>query len=151
MKWIKLLALFLTLGIIGCGSDDDNAQHDKDIDLITQYLMDNNLNAQMTPSGLHYIITSEGDGNHPTLNDQVTVSYTGQLLNGTIFDQTPPGQTRTFPLAGLIKGWQEGIPLLSRGGSGKFILPSNLGYGNRANGSIPANSVLVFDITLADF
>lgn len=152
MKYaLLILVLGLCIFIYSCGSDDDNAQLDTDIMLIEQYLEDNNLTAQRTESGLHYIITNEGDGNHPASNDAVTVMYVGQLLDGTIFDRTQAGQSRTFPLTNLIKGWQEGIPLLSKGGSGKFFLPSELGYGNRVNGQIPANSVLIFDISLVDF
>ncbi|MFN9955636.1 MAG: FKBP-type peptidyl-prolyl cis-trans isomerase, partial [bacterium] len=73
------------------------------------------------------------------------------LLDGTIFDQTTGNQTATFPLANLIPGWQEGIPLLQKGGKGTFLLPSALGYGPNPVGPIPANSVLIFEIELIDF
>ncbi|MFN0173708.1 MAG: FKBP-type peptidyl-prolyl cis-trans isomerase [Saprospiraceae bacterium] len=122
-----------------------------DIKKIQEYLNDNNLTAQSTPSGLHYIITKEGSGGHPGISSSVTVNYTGKLLkNGDVFDQTN-GTPRTFPLANLIKGWQEGIPLLRKGGKGTFLIPSALGYGPYGQGDVPANAPLIFDIELVNF
>jgi len=68
-----------------------------------------------------------------------------------VFDQTPSDTTVTFPLANLIPAWQIGIPLIGRGGEITLYSPSNLGYGNQSVGSIPARSVLVFEIDLIDF
>ncbi|OQX80726.1 MAG: peptidylprolyl isomerase, partial [Bacteroidetes bacterium 4484_249] len=59
-------------------------------------------------------------------------------------------QTISFPLTAVIKGWQIGVPLLKQGGEGLFFIPSELGYGSQGTGSIPGNSVLIFDIGLAD-
>ncbi len=122
-----------------------------DIKKIQEYLNDNNLTAQSTPSGLHYIITEPGTGGHPNISSTVTVNYTGKILkNGDVFDQTN-GTPRTFPLADLIEGWQEGIPLLRKGGKGTFLVPSALGYGPYGKGDIPANAPLIFDIELVNF
>ena len=77
--------------------------------------------------------------------------YKGYLPDGTVFDQTPGTETATFPLAGLIRGWQEGIPLLKKGGKGTFFLPSVLGYGSSGSGSIGPNEVLIFEIELVNF
>lgn len=122
-----------------------------DIEQIENYLADHQLTAESTPSGLHYIITEPGTGGHPSLSSTVKVNYVGKLLkNEKIFDQTD-GTPRTFPLANLIQGWQEGIPLLQRGGKGTFFVPSALGYGPYDQGSIPANSALIFEIELVDF
>lgn len=123
-----------------------------DIMIIEDYLSANNLQAQKTASGLHYIITEEGTGEHPKDTSEVIVKYKGYLTDGTIFDQTQPANTATIPLQVVIKGWQEGIPLLkSGGGKGMFFIPSALGYGRNPNGIIPANSVLIFDVTLLEF
>jgi len=141
------------LGIVllagACKKDDDN-QAVIDKALIEQYLLDNNIDAQEHESGLYYIITTEGFGASPTINDDVRVSYRGYFLDGTVFDQTAAGQTVEFPLANLIKGWQIGLPLLKEGGRGTFFLPSELGYGDRPPSGIPANAVLIFDIDLVD-
>ncbi len=79
------------------------------------------------------------------------VKYKGYLTDGTVFDQTTGSLSATFSLSGLIEGWQEGIPLLKKGGKGTFFLPSALGYGPSGAGSIPPNTVLIFEIELLDF
>lgn len=118
-----------------------------DNDKILQYLADNNLTAESTASGLHYIIEEPGSGPKPTINSTVEVTYNGYLLNGDVFD----ARTTSFPLANVIAGWQEGIPLFRKGGKGVLFIPSYLGYGSQAQGPIPGSSVLIFDIELLDF
>jgi FKBP-type peptidyl-prolyl cis-trans isomerase len=96
----------------------------------------------------------EGDGaGHPDKNSKITAHYHGTLLDGSVFDSSVDrGEPFKFELNRVIKGWQEAIPLLSKGGKGKFLIPSELAYGSRAAGKdIPANSVLIFDIELIDF
>lgn len=124
-----------------------------DREAILEYLATSNLNAVEHPSGLFYDIDQPGNNEMPTLQDSVEVQYKGYLLNGAVFDETDPGETIVFPLSRLIPGWQIGIPLLGKGGSGTFLIPSRLGYGNQSvgNGAIPPNSVLIFEITLVDF
>ena len=146
MKRLFILLIFpILFTAISCKKEVDYAQIDEDI--ILQYITDNNLNAQATGSGLYYVIDNPGNGDTPNINSTVTVAYVGKLTDGTIFDQsgTVPA---TFPLSGVIQGWQEGIPLFNEGGSGTLLIPSALGYGNQAVGSIPANSVLIFDVEL---
>jgi FKBP-type peptidyl-prolyl cis-trans isomerase FkpA len=120
-----------------------------DNDIIQQYISDNNLNAESTESGLYYVIDVPGTGENPTISSNVTVAYTGSLTDGSIFDQSNSNGI-TFPLSGVIQGWQEGIPLFKEGGSGILLIPSALGYGSQSVGSIPANSVLIFDVNLID-
>lgn len=99
-------------------------------------------------SGLYYQIIDSGYGTAPTTQAVVSVAYTGTLLNGTVIDQqTTPA---TFRMDNLIGGWRVGLPLIKKGGRIKLIIPSYLGYGCTAMTKIPANSVLYFDITLAD-
>lgn len=136
--------------MLSCGKDD-NSQAETDDQIIRTYLAENNMEATKHSSGLYYIITAEGAGNHPNLNSKVTVRYKGKLTDGTVFDQTTGSFTATFGLSSLIEGWQIGIPLLKPEGKGTFFLPSALGYGNQATANIPANSVLIFDIELVSF
>ncbi|MES2761219.1 MAG: peptidylprolyl isomerase [Bacteroidota bacterium] len=106
--------------------------------------------AKTTASGLRYIIEKEGEGANPTAASNVTVHYTGYLLNGNKFDSSVDrGQPAVFGLTQVIPGWTEGLQLLKPGGKAKLIIPANLGYG--ANGYppvIPPNSWLVFDVEL---
>lgn len=102
-----------------------------------------------TESGLQYEIVEEGNGPKPTVTDQVTVHYRGTLTDGTVFDSSyERGEPATFPLNRVVKGWQEGIPLMSVGSKFKFTIPPELGYGSRANGPIPANATLNFEVEL---
>ena len=142
MKKLYVFALFSSIFIVnGC----TNERVDEDI--ILQYISDNNLDAEPTGSGLYYVINTNGNGNVPNINSIVTVAYKGTLTDGTIFDQSDASGL-TFPLTNVIQGWQEGIPLFSEGGSGILLIPSALGYGNQSIGNIPANAVLIFEVTL---
>lgn len=106
------------------------------------------------PDGLQYEVLTAGDPNglKPTAADTVVVDYVGTLIDGTEFDNSiKRGQPATFPLGGVIKGWTEILQLMTKGAHWKVTIPSELGYGERgAGGSIPPNSVLVFEITLID-
>ena len=90
-------------------------------------------------------INTPGTGDKPTACSDVTVAYVGRLLNGNIFDQNTG---IAFNLSKLIAGWQEAIPLIAKGGSMTLYLPPTLGYGPNAVGPVPANSNLIFDISL---
>lgn len=133
-------------------TDAGQAAYDKKV--IENYLKQKNItNAQQTASGLYYVIQTEGSGANPTLQSTVTVRYRGQLLNGTIFDQTSGEAGTSFGLLNVIKGWQEGLQLMKKGGRATFFIPSGLGYGAQGAGSgrIPAHSVLIFEVELLDF
>ncbi len=109
-------------------------------------------NAKTTASGLRYIVEKEGTGASPLATNQVTVHYTGTLLDGKKFDSSVDrGQPATFPLNRVIPGWTEGLQLMKVGGKTKFIIPPALGYGaNGASGVIPPNAWLIFDVELLD-
>lgn len=102
-----------------------------------------------TESGLQYLILSEGKGNNPTLNDNVTVHYHGTLIDGTIFDSSVDRkQPATFPLNGVITGWQEALQMMSVGSKWKIFIPSELAYGESGAGAIGPNSTLIFEVEL---
>jgi FKBP-type peptidyl-prolyl cis-trans isomerase FkpA len=151
MKQMKYLTFLSILILIFSACNKEDSQADKDDVIIQQYLADNSIQATKDPSGLYYVITEEGTGDHPDISSEVTVRYKGYLTDGTVFDETTGSSTATFPLSGLIRGWQIGIPKLKQGGKGTFFIPSGLGYGDNATGNIPANSVLIFDIELVSF
>jgi FKBP-type peptidyl-prolyl cis-trans isomerase FkpA len=108
-------------------------------------------NVVTTASGLQYKINAPGDKKAPAITaaDEVTVDYRGKLLDGTEFDSSySRGAPTSFPVNGVIKGWQEGIPLMKPGAKYTFWIPPELAYGNSPQGKIPAGSLLIFDITL---
>lgn len=142
----RWMILFCLIGVFaGCKREK------KQRSAIEDYAKTHNLNGQFTSSGLYYVIETEGTGGHPPSTSTVTVEYKGTLLDGTQFDATPFGKPAEFSLDQVIQGWQEGIPKFQKGGRGKLIIPSALGYGKQAQTKIPANSVLVFDIYLIDW
>lgn len=106
-----------------------------------------------TESGLQYKIITEGSGESPKSGDEVQVKYTGRLIDGTVFDSTDKrgGQPARFKVGGVIPGWTEGLQLMKKGAKWELYIPSQLAYGERATGSIPQNSTLVFEVELIDF
>jgi FKBP-type peptidyl-prolyl cis-trans isomerase FklB len=104
------------------------------------------------PNGLQYEVITAGDptGMKPNATDTVEVHYVGTLIDGTEFDNSiKRGQTISFPLNGVIKGWTEILQLMTVGSKWKVYIPSELGYGERGAGAaIPGNSTLIFEIDL---
>jgi FKBP-type peptidyl-prolyl cis-trans isomerase FklB len=101
-------------------------------------------------SGLQYLVLHEGEGAKPTAFNKVTCHYHGTLIDGTVFDSSVKrGQPASFPLNMVIKGWTEGLQLMSVGSKYRFFIPSNLGYGERqVSAEIGPNSTLIFDVEL---
>jgi FKBP-type peptidyl-prolyl cis-trans isomerase FklB len=103
------------------------------------------------PSGLQYEVIVAADGPKPTAEDRVTTHYRGTLIDGTQFDSSyDRGQPATFPLNGVISGWTEALQLMSPGAKWRLYIPPDLAYGDRAQGPIPANSTLIFDVELLE-
>ena len=103
----------------------------------------------VTKSGLQYEVITEGKGVKPKATDMVKVHYTGTLIDGTKFDSSVDRkEPAEFPLDHVIPGWTEGVQLMNVGAKYKFYLPSELAYGAQGAGSIPANSVLIFEVEL---
>ena len=109
---------------------------------------------KITDSGLRYNVISKSNGNKPKVGDTVKVHYKGQLIDGTVFDSS---YKRNDPIefklgiGQVIKGWDEGISLLSVGEKARFLIPANLAYGEMgAGGVIPPNATLVFDVELIE-
>lgn len=103
----------------------------------------------VTASGLQYQIIKEGTGRKPGPNDQVTVHYTGRLIDGAVFDSSVErGEPATFAVGQVIPGWVEGLQLMSEGAVWRLFIPSNLAYGKHGTGPIQPNSTLIFDVQL---
>lgn len=109
-----------------------------------------NANVKETASGLQYVVEKEGTGAQPSATDEVTVHYTGKLLDGTVFDSSVNrGEPATFPLNRVIPGWTEGVQLMKEGAKYTFFIPSDLAYGPQGvPNAIPPHSTLIFDVEL---
>ena len=159
----SFLSLFLLLvGIAllsACNKSDNNDPQSTACAIKASYTNDSNAaqRAQMIafcnnngitytihPSGILYQITTSGDTTKPDLCTSLTMTYTGKLMTGIQFDKG----TITYPLKDLIVGWQIAVPLIGKGGKIKMVIPSSLAYGPNANGSIPANSPLYFEMSI---
>ena len=119
------LLIVLSLGFVACGGDDDGN------------------------GSLEIIDLEVGDGAEVQAGDTITIHYTGTLEDGTVFDTSVGGDPATFPLSGLIQGWQDGIPGMKEGGTRRLIIPPDLAYGEVGSPpSIPGNATITFEIEL---
>lgn len=148
MKYfLPILLLIFTFS--SCSKQNAEKQAEEDDEIILNYIEVHNLNAIPTGSGLYYVILEPGTGAACNSNSDVKVSYKGYFTDGTVFDGSPAAGIE-FNLQGVISGWTEGIPYFKAGGNGVLLIPSALGYGKDGSGSIPKNSVLIFDVALLE-
>lgn len=103
------------------------------------------------PSGLQYEVITQGNGPKPTETDQVTVHYTGKLIDGTVFDSSEErGEPATFGVTQVIPGWVEALQLMNAGSKWRLYIPSELAYGPQGVPGIGPNQTLIFDVTLIE-
>ena len=107
---------------------------------------------KVTESGLQYLVMKEGTGEKPTAESKVKVHYHGTLIDGTVFDSSVDrGEPAEFGVNQVIKGWTEGLQLMSVGSKYKFFIPQDLAYGARQTGDkINPYSTLVFEVELLE-
>src|SRR5690606_17663902 len=105
---------------------------------------------QVTDSGLQYEVLAEGTGKRPAASSTVRVHYHGTLVDGSVFDSSVVrGEPLEFALDGVIKGWTEGLQLMTEGSKYRFTIPHDLAYGASGAGSVIAPySALVFEVEL---
>ncbi len=144
MKKSPLLTLFLAVLLIS------PVLHAKDSPGM-EYWNGIKAKAHRTESGLQYKIRTQGDGPRPTRKSKVKVHYNGMLMNGVVFDSSyDEEEPLQFSLKRVIKGWQEGIPLMPAGSTYTFLIPPELAYGEKGAPGIPPNATLIFDVDLYD-
>jgi peptidylprolyl isomerase len=172
---LSMVALGVVAGLAACGSDElstssgsppaaaatatgavsstpcpaapTSAAHPTTSDSFTDPVCLNKL-----PDGLEYGDLLTGTGPAPVTGQNITVQYTGWLTNGSLFDSSRQSGRTPFSFAigtnAVIKGWDEGVITMHVGGKRRLVIPPALGYGATANGQIPANSTLIFEVEL---
>jgi FKBP-type peptidyl-prolyl cis-trans isomerase FkpA len=132
----------------GCNNQIDSTMAPiAEQDTLRAYLDSAGITATLDSRGFYYKIIDGGEGVSPGPCSQITVSYKGELTNGTVFDQ----QTSFISILDrLVDGWQEGIPLIKKGGEIMLYIPPSLAYGATGNNVIPPYSILIFDISLTN-
>ena len=161
-KFVLLGFLFYaSFYLVSCFKKDTGCSYSKDNTIassweqqnLKKYLDSLGITATLYSTGFYYQILSKGSGATPGVCSRITVSYKGQLTDSSVFDQQTDA---LFTLGGLIPGWKQGLPLISKGGEIKLYLPPSLGYAGipqtdkNGNVVIPAYSILIFDINLID-
>ncbi len=140
--------LSLAILVLGCKtySEDDIDSFNKTIET---YIEEHDLNMTKSESGLYYSILEETE-QAPLIRytDQVSFYYTGEFLNGEVFQIIPQEEALTFKVQELILGWQEGLMQLQGAGSIVLIIPPHLGYGAKKTDKIPPNSILKYTLTV---
>lgn len=146
--WIGLaLAILVGIGLAFAGTQNAVATGGSN----EQFLASNGSEDGVvtTKSGLQYKVIKPGEGASPSVSDTALVKYEGRLRDGTVFDaneQTP------MPVGGVVPGFSEALQLMQKGGEYRIWIPSELAYGEASPGpELPANSLLIFDVTLMDF
>ncbi|MCB0491824.1 MAG: FKBP-type peptidyl-prolyl cis-trans isomerase [Cyclobacteriaceae bacterium] len=130
------------------------AQLEIDKKIIDDYIIANDIANTLGPiqevNGIKYVITQEGSGVTPCLENNVVVTYTGKLLSdGSTFDRNLSGVS--FPLGNLILGWQLTFPTFTKGTSVTIFVPSGYAYGPSGfPPRIPGNANLIFDVDLTN-
>lgn len=125
---------------------------EQNVEIGNKYLEENKKadGVQVTESGLQYKIIEEGNGKKPEASETVEVHYEGKLINGQIFDSSiQRGEPISFPVNGVILGWQEALQLMPVGSKWEITIPAELAYGaNGAGQAIGPNETLVFYVEL---
>jgi FKBP-type peptidyl-prolyl cis-trans isomerase FklB len=133
-------------------STQNNAVADKNTAEGQAFLKENGAKPGVVtlPSGMQYLVLTQGSGPKPLPTDTVTTHYHGTLIDGTVFDSSKErGTPASFPVNGVIQGWQEALPMMNTGSTYRLFIPSELAYGNRGAGAkIGPNATLIFEVEL---
>lgn len=148
MRIFSFLLVVLFLGS-SCVKDPNTLQDD--IEAIENYLLENNLTAQVTEEMVYYIVEESGSVEKPTSESVVDVNYTGYYLDGWVFDSNLGKDPISGLVSGFVDGYAIGLQQFGKGGKGTILMPSSLGYGSNPPSGLRRDAVLVFDIELVDF
>lgn len=155
MRWPTLAAVLAALPSAALAQDGEAP--DRSQDMAWQMAQQQALAERQLADGWSWLpggvlwkrTGGDGSGAHPTVEDTVTVHYVGTFVDGETFDSSRRrGQPATFPLGGLIKAWQEAIPLAGVGDTIELAIPAAMAYGPVGRGPIPGGATLLFEIEL---
>lgn len=140
-----------TCGLQSCSSDPESElseaeQLAKDIEIIDQFLADRKLSAFKDPSGLRYVIFTQGTGPKPTLSNSINFSQIGTLFDGTTIKNS--AVANDAPITALMPGLKIGYQLINEGTKANFYIPSGLGFGKTGGNGVPPNSNLIYEVEL---
>ncbi len=140
--------MIIILNFYSCKVSEDVVTFQEELDILNQYLTDNNITTVPTNNGLYYIEILEGTGEEAEDGDTVKVKYTGKFLSGSVFDSG----TFSFTIGKgeVITGFDQGIDIMKESGKAQLIIPSNLAYGSMGQNEIPPYTTLIFDIELLE-
>lgn len=154
MKKVLFFILIFTLFLQSCKKNESKCDYDQcankapasEIADLQAYISTNSITATQHCSGVFYNIETIGTGKSPNPCSNISFKYKGYLTNGTVFDQqTTPVD---YSLGGLVPAWRNVLPLIKAGGRMVIYVPPSLGYGSQDYGSIPGNSILIFEVDL---
>ena len=151
MKIRNALLTLLLLNFYSCSTDNQNNDMQANLIQGEEFLKNNLLEDGVIEikSGLQYLVLESGDGESPSLDQTITADFHGTLLDGSVFwSSIDNGEPLIVQLSQLIPGCQESISLMSEGDSWRVFIHPDLAYGEAGRPGIPANSALIFDISL---
>jgi FKBP-type peptidyl-prolyl cis-trans isomerase len=143
----NIFSLFLVLGLLTACQNNEKTNNKGNKKMSANDTSDSEFTT--TGSGLQYLVMREGTGEMPEASDTVEVHYEGTFSDGKVFDSSyKRGETISFALSQVIKGWTEGLQLMKEGAKYKFIIPADLAYGSYDYNGIPGGSTLTFVVEL---
>ncbi|GAA4312700.1 FKBP-type peptidyl-prolyl cis-trans isomerase [Nibribacter koreensis] len=164
--WQLVLSLCLVMTLLSCKDDtnpydnfDAAAQAEFEDKQIKAYLQEfmglTEKDYTRTASGLYYVVKTAGNGVKPVNGQEVEMHYVGRFVSDSQKFDSSYDRAKTFKfilgIGKVIKGWDEGVLLMSKGEKGLLLIPSHLGYGRYGSGSVPGNTPIMFDVELLNF
>lgn len=139
--------------IVSCSTDieaklSEAEQLANDIEMIDQFLAERKIVPNIDPSGLRYVIFTQGAGPKPTIANNIHIGQSGQLFNGMLILNS--AVATNVPVSGLMPGLKIGYQLLNKGTRANFYIPSGLGFGKVEKNGVPPNSNLIYEVELKD-
>ncbi len=163
-KWIPvvLVVSVIGIGISSCIKNNTSIRTcppltitapNSEVAVLKAYIDSNHISATQDSRGFFYLIDfpASTDTAHPTTCSDLSVTYTGTFLNGTVFDSSGTDTPVSLNLSGTIAGWQEAVPFMKENANMTLYVPPSLAYGPSGYSSIPGNSYLIFKIKLLAF